>query len=134
MFDIHHPTRSNPSDQTALSDLRQFVDTYADALYDAAALLAGGRGVMVVDRIVEGLAQQNGSNRRTIEALHDLTDILTLEHVDDLTRPEAHYFAAIDPSEPIVEEICLLTDELETIMSNLLDTSAQQSNDRRTAA
>jgi hypothetical protein len=134
MFDIHHPALGTPSNHTALPDLRQFVDLNTGALYDAAALLAGARGVLIVDRIVEGLVDPEGPARRTIEALRDLRDILTLEHVDDLTRPEAYFFSAIDPSEPIVEEICLLSDHLETIMSDLVDNSAQQSNDRRTAA
>lgn len=134
MFDIQHAAQSSSSDQTALSDLRQFVDTYAGALYDAAALLAGGRGVLLVDRIVEGVAHPDGSNRRTIEALRDLRDILTLEHVDDFARPETHYFFAIDPSEPIVEDICLLSDHLEAIMSEVEALWANPSSDRRSAA
>jgi hypothetical protein len=80
------------------------------------------------------LASQNSPSRRTINAIEEVLAILTLEYVDDFDRPEAAYFMTIDPSEPCVEDICLLTDDLETIMSDLEDTPAQQSNDGRAAA
>jgi hypothetical protein len=95
----------------ALSDLRQFVEQHSAGLYDAAALLAGRRGISIVDRIVDGLAESDGPSRRTIAALHDLRDVLSLEHVDNFDRPEAPYFATIDPNEPVVEDICLLCDQ-----------------------
>ena len=111
MFDIQHISHSSPSDPTTLSNLRQFVDQCSGALYDAAALLAGARGVLIVDQIIDGMSDPDGPTRRTIKALNDLRDILALEHVHDFTRPEAHFFMAIDTSEPVVEEICLLTDQ-----------------------
>ncbi|MFT7047475.1 MAG: hypothetical protein ACJAYH_002763 [Celeribacter sp.] len=46
---------------------------------------------------------------KTALALHGL---LTLEHVHDFDRPEAAYFAELDPEMPYIEEICLLTDGL----------------------
>lgn len=95
----------------SLSDVRHFIEQHREGLYDAAALLAGGSGIKLVDRIVDGLTAPDGPTRRTIAALHDLRDVLSLEHVDDFDRPEAAYFAAIDPSEPIVEDICLLCDK-----------------------
>lgn len=134
MFDTMNTAQFHPPQDDVPFDLRRFIDGHQSALYDSAALLAGGRGIHLVDSIVDGMSDQEGLTRRTIRALNDLREILTLEHVDDLTRPEAHYFAAIDPSEPIVEEICLLTDQLEIIMSDLEDTQAQQSNDGRAAA
>lgn len=47
---------------------------------------------------------------RNLVRLHE---VLTLEHVHDPERVEAACFADIDPGSPIVEEICLLSDELE---------------------
>jgi hypothetical protein len=120
--------------QDITAPLRLFFDQHQEAIYDACALLAGGRGIQVVDKIVEGLASQNRPSRRTINAIQEVRAILTLEYVDDFDRTEAAYFMAIDPAEPVIEEICLLTDELETIMSDLEDTWAQQSNDGRAAA
>jgi hypothetical protein len=134
MFDIQNRVQSHSYDQPALSDLRHFVDLYTGALYDAAALLAGARGVLIVDQIVEGMSEPDGPTSRTITALNNLRDILTLENVDDLTRPEAHFFMSIDPAEPIVEEICLLTDQLEAIMSDLATACELQSSDGRAAA
>jgi hypothetical protein len=120
--------------QDITAPLRLFFDQHQEAIYDACALLAGGRGIQVFDKIVGGLASQNSPSRRTINAIEEVLAILTLEYVDDFDRPEAAYFMTIDPSEPCVEDICLLTDDLETIMSDLEDTPAQQSNDGRAAA
>ncbi len=83
---------------------------------------------------MDHLSDQEGPTSRTIRALNDLFDILALENVDDLTHPEAHFFAAIDPSEPIVEEICLLTDELAAIISDMDTAAEQQSSNGRAAA
>lgn len=77
---------------------------------------------------------QNARPRQTITALNDLRDILALENVDDVTRPEAYFFSAIDLSEPVVEGICLLTDELDAIMTYLKAICAQKSGNERDAA
>ncbi|WP_299362714.1 hypothetical protein [uncultured Paracoccus sp.] len=50
--------------------------------------------------------------RRQHRLLLELLDILSLEHVDNPDRDECHHFARIDPADPVVEEICLPTDEL----------------------
>ncbi|TMM54109.1 hypothetical protein [Sulfitobacter sabulilitoris] len=134
MFDTVNTAQIRPPKDDTPSNLDRFVDSHQDALYDAAALLAGGRGIHLVDRIVDGMSDQEGPTSRTIRALHDLFDILALENVDDLTRPEAHFFLAIDPSEPIVDDICLLTDELATIISDMDTAAEQQSSDGRAAA
>jgi hypothetical protein len=46
-----------------------------------------------------------------------LHDLLTLQHVADLDREECGYFAEIDPADPAVEEICLLSDGLLGILT-----------------
>lgn len=42
--------------------------------------------------------------------LAELLSLLMLENVHDPERPEAGFFALIDPADPAIEEICLLTD------------------------
>jgi hypothetical protein len=134
MFDTMTTAQTCPPRNDVPFNLRRFIDGHQDGLYDAAALLAGGRGIHLVDRIVEGMADPDGLTRRTLTALNDLREIIALEHVDDFSSPEAYFFTAIDPAEPIVEEICLLTDELAAIISDLNIAAEQQSSDGRAAA
>lgn len=56
--------------------------------------------------------------RATKKDLQAMLDILSLEHVDDFDRPEAGYFAAIDPADPVVANICLLTDGLRAALAD----------------
>ena len=55
-------------------------------------------------------------NIRELEALHAL---LTLTHVGDPERDECAFFAALDPADPVVEEICLIADALESTLDAL---------------
>jgi len=83
-----------------------------EALQNAALLLGGPHWLKRVQSLLEALWTENslhGRVGREITALHRL---LTLTHVHDPSRPEAAYFAALDPSSPHVEEISLLADEL----------------------
>ena len=92
--------------------LRAFIDQHRDALCDAAALLGGPRGTRIARTVIDGLAGSLAPSRRVLRALDQLRDLLTLEHVHDPDREEAAYFAAIDPADACVEEICLLADGL----------------------
>ena len=92
--------------------LRKLFHEKADAFSSAATILGGPRGAALVDAISCGLSQPGTIGRGTRTALCRLLELLSLEYVHDDTRPESALFAAIDPTEPIVEEICLLTDEL----------------------
>jgi len=49
-------------------------------------------------------------SRRTFGLLSALGDILFLKHVDDPGKAQSGYFAAIDPADPVIEELCLLAD------------------------
>ncbi|WP_159964066.1 hypothetical protein [Profundibacterium mesophilum] len=44
--------------------------------------------------------------------LNALEDLLGLENVQEMDSVEAERFARIDPSDPVVEEICLRLDGL----------------------
>jgi hypothetical protein len=92
--------------------LRAFFDQQQDALLNAAALLGGCGGVKLARAVIEGLADPAVPSQRVLRALHDLRDLLTLEHVHAPDREEAAHFAAIDPADPCVAEICLLADGL----------------------
>lgn len=121
MFHPRHRPEGTPAvSTTALMNLRRFIDTNFAALQHAAELLAGRRGTKVTSTIVEGLQDASTVNRRTWHALRDLLGILTLEHVHDDTRVEAMLFAQIDLADPVVENICLLTDGLRDVLEPLV--------------
>lgn len=110
------PLREDPADP-----LRVFVVAHLDGLRNAAGLLAGSRGVRLVETIYDRLRNDTSRiARKTWHAIRDLLGILTLEHVHDETRPEASFFANIDPMDPVVEEVCLLTDGLRAALEQAL--------------
>ena len=110
MFDFTDDIITPPS--PALRDLRSFVAKNAEALAYAAALLGAAPAVRTALVAQEGLAAPGRPTRRTMRALDDLVDLLMLEYVHEPHRIEAACFAAIDPTEPVVEEICILADGL----------------------
>ena len=107
-----------PSD--AIIGLRRFIDDNVDALTHAASLLAGAKGRRIITIIVEGLQNSAQPSGRTMRALRDLLSILSLENVHDEMNDECGFFAAIDPCDPAVADICLLTDGLRTVMHEAL--------------
>lgn len=96
----------------AESDLRRLFEASFDSVANAAALLAGKTGGRLADDIREALAQPGPIGRRTGNKLGDLLRLLSLDAVHDETTKEAAFFAAIDPWDPVVDEICLLTEAL----------------------
>jgi len=96
----------------AYDPLRQLFHDKAEAFSSAAAVLGGPRGAALVGAIIDGLRRPGSPGRGTWTAIRHLLRLLSLEDAHDETRPEAACFAAIYPTDPIVEEICLLTDEL----------------------
>ncbi|WP_281968660.1 hypothetical protein [Roseovarius nanhaiticus] len=99
--------------------IQQFFEEHSAALRNAARLLGGGEGISLVDEIVDALSRDDDLPRRTIGLLHELEDLLALEHVGDPDRSESEHFAAIDIFDPVVEEICLLTDGLNSAIAAL---------------
>ena len=78
---------------------------------ESAALLLGGvRGAKLARELEDELSSGDAVSRRFRRRLGDLLELFALEHVGEPDREEAAYFARIDPSSPVVEEICLLTD------------------------
>ncbi len=109
--------------------LRRFVEENVDALASAAGLLAGRKGRRIVDLVVEGLQNCSQPSARTMRALNELLSILSLENVHDEMSDECGFFAALDPSDPIVTEICLLTDGLRTVLKASLSQHTSKNHD-----
>ncbi|MSU90599.1 hypothetical protein GE300_13400 [Rhodobacteraceae bacterium 2CG4] len=113
MFD-HITTFTAPP--CALDDLRAYLSDHRDALLDSAALLGDQPGVRLAQSVLDGFDTPGTPTRRTMRALDDLLDLLMLENVHDPDRIEAARFAMIDPANPIVEEVCLLADDLDDML------------------
>lgn len=135
MFHPRHLTKGTSAfPQPEITALCRFIADHLDALHNASDLLAGRRGRRVIDAIVDGLRDGSTVERRTWQALRDLLGILTLEHVHDETREEASLFAQIDPCDPVVAEICLLTDALRQVLEPLVAEQPDLGNHLMSAA
>jgi hypothetical protein len=111
---MHH--RMIPVARISMSS---FLHENREPLCNAAALLGGGSAVQRVSAILHGLARPAPLSRQLWRELQWLSDLLTLENVENFEGPEAGYFAAVNPNAPAVEEICLLTDEYTDRLSAL---------------
>lgn len=90
--------------------VRTFLQDHREAIENASGLLGGARGAKLARGIADELVWGDEVSRRCLRRLHELLDLLALEHVGDPDRDEADFFTEIDLSSPVVEEICLLTD------------------------
>ncbi|MCB1358666.1 MAG: hypothetical protein KDK53_19970 [Maritimibacter sp.] len=91
----------------------------ADALANAAELLGGRAACSRTYRLLDDLRDTTGLTRRLHREIAALHRLLTLENVADPDRIECGYFAAIDPMDPAVEDICLLTTQFENVVNRV---------------
>ncbi len=96
----------------AASALHIFAHDNTEGLRNAALLLGGQPWLTRTKRLMEDLRSSPVISRRAHREAIALHALLSLDHVHDDERPEAGYFAALDPEQPYVEEICLLADGL----------------------
>jgi len=103
------PSIATPAEE---ADLRDLMQNQASAFLHSCELLAGKPGAKLVWDVLDALTRTPKLTRRLQTHLAQMLEILSLEHVHDTNRPEAGYFARINPADPAIEEICLLTDRL----------------------
>ena len=97
-----------PNDEIAL---RHFIAEHSEALAHSATLLAGRTGARIVSDIIDGLSGDRPLTRRLRLRLFELRGILALEHAHDDVQGDADHCAFLDPEDPVIDEICLLTDQ-----------------------
>nr|WP_286852456.1 hypothetical protein [Leisingera sp. UBA4491] len=100
--------------------MKDFFQNQSEALQNAAVLLGGQPALRCVHALLDDLTIQPSITRRMKTNLVKLQKVLTLENVHDMDRIEAALFAEIDPASPIVEEICLLSDQLDDLLQPIL--------------
>jgi hypothetical protein len=92
--------------------LHAFCGSQQNALRNAATLLGGPRGDRLVEDITEALARSGTLSRRTLRNLVALHRLLTLQGTEDPASDQAPRFAMVEPDDPVVAEICLVSDGL----------------------
>ncbi|MCB1358387.1 MAG: hypothetical protein KDK53_18500 [Maritimibacter sp.] len=93
--------------------LHVFANEYADALQNAAMLLGGAKWFQRAARFCDTLSDGGSISRRLLAEGASLRDLLALRFLDDPFSDEAAMFAALDPADPAIEEICVVTDALD---------------------
>jgi hypothetical protein len=93
-----------------------FVSAHYEGLWHAARLLGGYEAARLVDHCRERLISDGVPTSCTRLMLGQILVILSLEMVGDPMSSYTAHFAAIDPLDPVVEEICLLTDGLRDVL------------------
>lgn len=81
-----------------------------DPLRNAADLLGGPEAAKRVSGLAQEVSAPVPLTSRMAQALEWFEGLLTLERVHDFDTVEAERFALIDPCDPVVAEICALTD------------------------
>lgn len=109
----------------AVTMLLAWVFEYRDALMNASMLLGGPPAQRRAARLLADILSNGDVNRRLIAELSWLHRLLTLEHVSDPNRDEAVYFAAIDPADPVVYDLCILADGLGDRLEAIHDENAR---------
>ena len=89
-----------------------FFSSHYEGIWHAARLLGGYESARLVDRCAELLTQDQRVTNKARVMLDQILSILSLDRVEDPNLPYMGHFALIDPLDPVVEEICLLTDGL----------------------
>ncbi|MGK7295357.1 MAG: hypothetical protein ACNS61_05915 [Candidatus Wenzhouxiangella sp. M2_3B_020] len=97
----------------AATPLHVFVEDHKQPLWHAARLLGGYDAAKLVNDLAERLTREPAPASRTLRLARSLRALLRLKNVHDPDRVEAGFFACIAPTDPAVDEICLLSDELD---------------------
>ena len=106
------PSVTRVEDQTAAAPILAFIGEHQSALWHAARLIGGYEQARLVDRLVDILQQERRITKRARIMIDQLLALLVLDPVDDGTCATIGFFVPIDPEDPAVAEICLLTDGL----------------------
>ena len=101
-----------------------FVLANAAAICSSASLLGGPVAKARVHRLIDDMSLAPPLTSRLKRELGALEELLSLEKVQDFDSLEAERFALIDPSDPVVEDICLLLDGLRHARAQTADIPA----------
>lgn len=101
-----------PNYLSPVSATAGFVARHRDQITKAAHLLGGASARRRFALLVQDLAEALQPTHRIERELDALEALLSLRHLDDPDDFGASLFATIDPSDPVVADICALLDAL----------------------
>ena len=99
-----------------LREVQNFTYQHDQALQSASLVLAGQFALKRTQSLLDEIRSANAMTRRLQSGIVELHKLLSLYYVHDENRIEAAYFADLDPGDPYVEEICLLTEALTELL------------------
>lgn len=106
------------------AELQEFMRFHSEALQNASLLLGGRPALRATCDLIQDICSSPTLTRRLMTCLVRLYELLSLENVHDPERPEWSYFAELDPAAPYVEDICVLSEALKDILTQLEQTEA----------
>lgn len=110
---------SHDQQEADLKSVQGFFQEHGDALANAAYHLGGVSSSGAVVSLIGDLREARrltASHTKRLERLHAL---LALSNVGDPDRYETEYFANLVPGSCLVDEICMLTDALDDLLTRL---------------
>lgn len=114
------PTNT-PSADPQLATVRAHFGQHGTALCNAATLIAGDTGAARVLRLISDLRSATRLERTHRKSLVDLHRLLSLDIAHDNQDAEIPCWMSLDPANPKVEQICLLTDRVFDLLCEIGD-------------
>ena len=105
----------------AVRALLEFLNEHDQALQNAAILLGGSQGLRGLQSLLDSLSRTRHLPRKAKHDLVALYHLLSLENVGYPDRVETACYAELEPWDPIVTDLCLLTDTLRNHMDAVDD-------------
>ncbi|MBY6200525.1 hypothetical protein KUV65_04065 [Maritalea mobilis] len=98
---------------------RRFLNEYGSALQTCAAALGGDRWQRRALALCEAVKGGSLSSKSCLKELNALLALLSLERVGQLEPDECGYFGLVEPDDPRVHDLCLMSDRLEDFVQSL---------------
>jgi len=114
-----YSTSSVFSKDPSLNIVRLFFSEFGEATQNAILLLGGTNAHRRCLRLFTALREANSLTHRHKEELVRLHSVLMLDALDGSEDGPFHLFVAIHPSDPIVEDLCLLADGLLDLLQEI---------------
>lgn len=99
-----------------ISPLHLFLSAHSEALQNAALLIGGQLALRRTQRLLDDIMQLPLNSRLMQREIQALYRLLSLQDVPEAQGQDVDRLDQIEPGSPIVEEICLLTDDLASAM------------------
>ncbi|TDK43836.1 hypothetical protein [Antarcticimicrobium luteum] len=120
MFDIQNPRSGQmPTSNTSLDLVRRYFRDHGAALTAAASLLGGAKWESRCIQLMFRVDLTADLQDRHLHELAAFGRLLNLDRASDLDSEEAAQFTKLSPCDPVVHELCLLTDRFRDLLEQI---------------